>query len=257
MSRLPCPVPYKLPSCERFSLGQLLCFSYNWSYKVRFFKSCVLKAEFYFWPDTFCPPLSLSAIFKGADADKVDEVQFDVFCFNLLAHSSVERVWGWHSLHCSLCISPPHPRLITALCLGGLWSWDDGAGLGPSVTGMARLLVRGDGDIPAEMNVLQGWALAFTAFHHKLNVYTALLSRLRPLQIWASGWGYFAFKSHTDSNPSQRYLSPRLCRDFSPPLLGLNYFNTDLLSEDTVILDLLPDLITCVRSSLFPINHFE
>ena len=24
---------------------------------------------------------------------------------------------------------------------------------------------------------------AFTAFHHKLNVYTALLSRLRPLQI--------------------------------------------------------------------------
>ena len=98
---------------------------------------------------------------------------------------------------------------------------------------------------------------AFTAFHHKLNVYTALLSRLRPLQIWASGWGYFAFKSHTDSNPRQRSLSPRLCRDFSPPLLGLNYFNTDLLSEDTVILDLLPDLITCVRSSLFPINHFE
>lgn len=113
MSRLPCPVPYKLPSCERFSLGQLLCSSYNWSYKVRFFKSCVLKAEFYFWPDTFCPPLSLSAIFKGADADKVDEVQFDVFCFNLLAHSSVERVWGWHSLHCSVfllltpVLSPP------------------------------------------------------------------------------------------------------------------------------------------------------
>ena len=54
-----------------------------------------LKAGFYFDPTTFVP-LSLSpaqaAIFKGADADKVDEVQFDVFCFNLLAHSSAERV---------------------------------------------------------------------------------------------------------------------------------------------------------------------
>ena len=132
----------------------------------------------------------------------------------------------------------------------GVWAGDgDGEGLPGDCDD--------DSDSPAEMKVLQGWAPAFTAFHHKLNVYTALLSRLRPQQTWASGWGYFAIKSHTDSNPRQRYLSPRLCRDFSPPLLGLNYFNTDLLSEDIVILDLLPDLITCVRSSLFPINHFE
>ena len=42
-------------------------------------------------PTRIVPLLSLSparpAIFKGADVDKVDEVQFDDFCFNLLAHS--------------------------------------------------------------------------------------------------------------------------------------------------------------------------
>ena len=131
ISRLPgCPVPYKLPSCERFSSGQLLCSSYNWSYKVRFFKSCVLKAEFYFWPDTSCP---LSPSPQLWPLSSRVPMLIRLMRYNLMFFVSICLLTAWcrESVRMTqfalLC-------LITSLCLGGLWSWDDS-----SVTDMARL----------------------------------------------------------------------------------------------------------------------
>ena len=173
------------------SIKSLSCSSYNWFYKFRFFKLC-LKSEFQFLTRQGLSPSSPSPLL--APLSSRVPMLIRLMRYNLMIFISIclltaewcreSEVWGWHSLH-YFSSSPPVSDCVLSLaacdhCDDILASCEceDGAGVRR-------------GDMFSRMKVLQGRDPAFTAFHHKLNVYTALLS---PPSLDLSQWvGLFCF----------------------------------------------------------------